>query len=122
MPSHSHNKVQKTSPYTVYSSQLHTGICIFSNISWCRHLFRPIMGYAHKSQTTHLPFLGETSRFTPNRLNLLPTKFLLVLSYSTAPQFGVHSQIQISVNLKLSNVEMPDGSNTTMDRLPVSHI
>ena len=37
------------------------------------------------------------------------------------PQFGVHSQIQISLNLKLSSVELPDGSNMTMDRLPVSH-
>ena len=28
-------------------------------------------------------------------------------------------QLQISLNLKLSNVELPDGSNMTMDRLPV---
>jgi len=34
--------------YTIHSSQLHTGICIFNKIPWCRHLFRP-MGYAHKS-------------------------------------------------------------------------
>ena len=32
-------------------------------------------------------------------------EFMFVLSYSTAPQFGVHSQIQISLNLKLSNVD-----------------
>ena len=38
---HIYNKVQKPNSYTVYSSQLHTGICIFSKISWCRHLFRP---------------------------------------------------------------------------------
>ena len=30
-PSKCHNKVQKHNSYTVYSSQLHTGICIFSN-------------------------------------------------------------------------------------------
>jgi len=48
MPIHSHNKVQKPNTHTVYSSQLHTGICIFSKISWYRHLFRPLMGYAHK--------------------------------------------------------------------------
>ena len=35
-----------------------------------------------KRQTTHLAFLGETSRFTSNLLNLLPTKFLFVLSQS----------------------------------------
>ena len=33
--------------YTLHN--LHTGICIFNKIYWCRHLFRPIMGYAHKS-------------------------------------------------------------------------
>jgi len=51
MPSHSHNKVQKpfrSYSYTVYSSQLHTGIFIFRKIFWCQHLFRPMMGYAHK--------------------------------------------------------------------------
>ena len=41
--------VPKPNSYTLYSSQLHTGICIFSTIYWCRHLFRPITGYAHKS-------------------------------------------------------------------------
>ena len=35
-------------PIPTQYTQLHTGICIFSKISWCRHLFRPIMGYAHK--------------------------------------------------------------------------
>ena len=39
----------KPNSYIVHSSQMHTGICIFSKISWYRHLFRPIMGYAHKS-------------------------------------------------------------------------
>ena len=34
MSSHSHNKVQKPNSYTVYSSQLHAGICIFSKISF----------------------------------------------------------------------------------------
>ena len=37
--------------YTVYSSQLHTGICIFSKTYGCRHLFSPMMGYAHKSHS-----------------------------------------------------------------------
>jgi len=36
-------------PIPTHSSQLHTGICIFSKISWSRLLFKPIMGYAHKS-------------------------------------------------------------------------
>ena len=44
----------------------------------------------------------------------------LVLSIRTASQFGVHSLIPISLNLKLSNVELPDGSNITMNRLLVS--
>ena len=44
-----HIRSKKNNSHTVYSSQLHTGICIFSKISWYRHLFRPIMGYAHKS-------------------------------------------------------------------------
>jgi len=39
---------------------------------------------------------------------------------STAPQFGVYSLIPISLNLKLSNEKLPDKSNMTMDRLPVS--
>ena len=43
------NLTQKPNFYTVYSSQLHTGICIFSKVAWCRHLFRPIMGYQHTS-------------------------------------------------------------------------
>jgi len=53
-----------------------------------------------KRQTRHLTFLGETLRYTPNHFNLLPAKFLFVLSKSTAPQFGVHSLIQISLKLK----------------------
>ena len=40
---------KKNNSYTVHSSQLHTGISILSKLYWCRHLFRPIMGYAHKS-------------------------------------------------------------------------
>ena len=40
-----------------------------------------------KRQTTQLAFLEETSRFTPNLLNLLSTKFLFVLSQSTVPQW-----------------------------------
>ena len=57
MPSHSHNKVQKPNSHTVYSSQLHTGICIFSKISWCRHLFRPIMNRISKKANNTLGFL-----------------------------------------------------------------
>ena len=125
MPSHSHNKVQKPNSYTQYtlhncilesvSSAKYLGVDISTNLSWDTHTHR-----ISKRHTTHLAFLGETSRFTPNLLTLLPTTFLFVLSWSTAAQFGVHSQIQISLNLKLSNVELPDGSNMTMDRLPVS--
>jgi len=75
----------------------------------------------HTQYTLHNCILESVSsakypnRFTPNLLNILPTKLLFVLSYSTAPQFGVHSQIQISLNLKLSNVELLYGSNMTMD-------
>ena len=32
-----------------------------------------------KRQPTHLAILGETLRYTPKNLNLLPTKFLFVL-------------------------------------------
>jgi len=46
---------------------------------------------------------------------------VLVRTQSTAPQFGVHSQTQISLNLKLSNIELPDGSNTTIDILLVPY-
>jgi len=49
MPSYSNKKVQKPNSYTVYFSQLHIGICIFSKISWSRYRFRHFMGYAHKS-------------------------------------------------------------------------
>jgi len=85
MPSHSNNKVQKTNSYTAYFSQLHTGICIFSkNILESTYLQtfhgrRTQIAFL-KRQTTHLAFLGETSRFTTNRLHLLTTKFLFVLS------------------------------------------
>ena len=69
------------------------------------HVIRTYIAFV-KMQTTHLVFLGETSSY--NHLNLLPTKFVFVLSYSTAPQFGVHSLIQIYLNLKVSNVELQE--------------
>ena len=86
------------------SSPTYLGVDISSDLSWDTHINR-----ISKRQTTLLAFLGETSRFNPNRLNLLLTKFVFVPSWSTALQSGVHSQIQISLNLKLSNIELPDG-------------
>ena len=97
------------------SSAKYLGVDISSDLSWDTHI-----NCSSKKANNTLGFLGETSRFTPNLLNLLLTKFLFVLIQSTVPQFGVHSQIQISLNLMLSNVERPDRSNMTMNRLPVS--
>jgi len=36
--------------------------------------------HSHNKVQTHMAFLGETSRFTPNRLTIVPTTFLFVLS------------------------------------------
>jgi len=57
------------------SSATYIGVDISSDLSWDTHINRIL-----KRQTTHLAFLGETSRFTPNRLNLLLTKFVFVPS------------------------------------------
>ena len=57
------------------SSPTYLGVDISSDLSWDTHINR-----ISKRQTTLLAFLGETSRFTPNLLNLLPTKFLFILS------------------------------------------
>ena len=51
------------------------GVDISSDLSWDTHINR-----ISKRQTIHFAFLGETSRFTPNRLNILHTQFLFVLS------------------------------------------
>ena len=57
------------------SSATYIGVDISSNLSWDTQKIAFL-----KRQTTHLTFFGKTSRFTPNLLNLLPTKFLFFLS------------------------------------------
>ena len=51
------------------------GVDISSDLSWDTHINR-----ISKKANNTLGFLGETSRITPNRLNILPTKFVFVLS------------------------------------------
>ena len=125
MPSHSHNKVQKPNSYTVYSSQLHTGICIFSRISWCRHFFRPpIMGMhinrISKKSNNIIGFLRRNIKIHSESLNSSAYKVRV------RPQLEYCSTVWCPFTdsniskLEVVKIELPDGSNMTMHRLPVS--
>ena len=86
---------------------------ISSDLSWDTHINL-------KRQTTHLAgFLRRNIKIHSESLKSSAYK-VLVRPQSEYCSTVVHSLIQISLNLKLSNVELLDGSNMTMDRLPVS--
>ena len=114
MPSHSHNKVQKP-----ISTQFTRHECILESVSSANYL-----GVDISSHDTHINRISKKANYTLGflRRNIkIHSESLKSSAYKVLvrPQFGVHSHIQISLNL-LSNVELPDGSNMTMDRLPVS--
>ena len=77
--------------HTVYSSQLHTGICIFSKISSCRHLFIPILGThinrISKKANNTLYFLRRNFKIHPGSLNTSVYKVLV------RPQFEYCSTV-----------------------------
>jgi len=77
--SHSHNKVQKANSCTIAHWNLYFQQNILVSTSLQTSHGIRINRISKKANST-LDFLGETSRFTPNCLNLLPTKFLFVLS------------------------------------------
>ena len=90
------------------SSAKYLGIDNSSDLLWDTHINR-----ISKKANNKLGFLRRNIKIHSESLKSSAYKVLV------RPQFGVHSHIQISLNL-LSNVELPDGSNMTMDRLPVS--
>ena len=91
------------------SSAKYLGIDISSDLSWDTHINR-----ISKKANNTLDFFRRNIKIHSESLKSSAYNVFV------RPQFGVHSQIQISLNLKLSNVELPDGSNMTMDILPVS--
>ena len=122
MPSNSHNKVQKPISHTVYncllesvSSAKYLGIDISSDLSWDTHINR-----ISKKANNTLGFLRRNIKIHSESLKSSAYK-VLVRPQSEYCSTVVHSLIQISLNLKMPNVELPYGSNMTMDRLLVSH-
>ena len=129
MPSHSHNKVQKQilTQYTLHncilesvSSAKYLGFDISSDLSWDTHINR-----ISKKTNNTLDCLRRNIKIHSESLKSSAYKVLVrpqLVHYSIVWCPFTDSQIQISLNLKLSNVELPDGSNMTMamDRLPVS--
>ena len=114
------NWVQKSNSYTdtlhncmleSVSSAKYLGVDISSDLSWNTH----INGISKKANDT-LDFLRRNIKIHSDLLKSSAYKVFV------RPQLEYCSTVwcQISLNLKLSNVELPNGSNMTMDRLLVS--
>ena len=92
------------------SSTKYLGVDISSDLSWDTHKTR----ISEKANNTlDIMIYSESLKSSACKVLVHPK-----LEYCST--VCVHSQIQISPNLKLSNIELPNGSNMAMDRLPVS--
>ena len=97
------------------SSAKYLCVDISSDLSWDTHINR----ISKKANNTH-GFLRRNIMIYSESLKSSACKVLVHPKLEYCSTVCVHSQIQISLNLKLSNIELPNGSNMAMDRLPVS--